>query len=208
MPNNLVIDISHHNAGSLDFSAAKNGGVVGVIAKATQGSGFKDPAYGSRKTAAVKAGLMWGAYHFGTAADVDSQLSNFLGSTGIDNSMLYALDFEKNGQGDANTMSLAQAKDFIRKLDNRLGRKAVIYGGNLLKTELGGAQDAFLGQHRLWWAQYNNTAHIPPTWSKFWLWQFTDGHNGPTPHSVSGIGNCDIDTFAGPAQQLQAQWAQ
>ena len=96
-------------------------------------------------------------------------------------------------------MSLAQAKDFIQKLDTRLGRKAVIYGGNLLKTALGGTHDAFLGQHRLWWAQYNITANIPPTWSQFWLWQFTDGHHGPPPHAVDGIGPCDIDNFEGTA---------
>jgi lysozyme len=205
MPNNLVVDISHFNTGPLDFVAAKNAGVVGVIAKATQGSGFKDPAYGARKTAAVNAGLLWGAYHFGTGANVDSQLSNFLGTTGIDNAMLYALDFEANP---GNTMGLAQAKAFIQKLDTRLGRKAVIYGGDLLKTALGGTNDAFLGQHRLWWAQYNTTANIPPTWSQFWLWQFTDGHHGPPPHAVNGIGPCDIDNFAGTAAQLQAQWAQ
>ena len=112
MPNNFVIDISHHNGGPLDFVAARNAGVVGVIAKATQGSGFKDPAYSARKTAALNAGLLWGAYHFGTGADVDLQLSNFLGKTGIDDAMLYALDFEANP---GNTMSLAQAKDFIRE---------------------------------------------------------------------------------------------
>ena len=205
MPNNLVIDISHFNAGPLDFVAAKNAGVAGVIHKATQGSGFRDPAYGAHKTAAVKAGLLWGAYHFGTGANVDAQLSLFLGATGIDNTMLYALDFEENP---GNTMSLAQARDFIQKLDTRLGRKAVIYGGNLLKTGLGGSKDAFFGQHRLWWAQYNNTADVPPTWNQFWLWQFTDGHHGPSPHEVAGIGVCDIDNFGGTPAQLQAQWAQ
>ena len=102
----------------------------------------KVPASRTRPTARarprrVNAGLLWGAYHFGTGADVDSQLSNFLGKTGIDDAMLYALDFEANP---GNTMSLAQAKDFIQKLDTRLGRKAVIYGGDLLKTALGGTQ--------------------------------------------------------------------
>jgi lysozyme len=206
MPNNMVIDISHHNAGTLNFTQAKNAGVVGVICKATQGSGYKDPTYNARKTAAVNAGLLWGAYHFGTAANVNAQLANFMAVAGNDPTMLYALDFERNEATPSNTMTLPQARDFLQKLDARLGRKAVVYGGNLLKTALGNNPNQFFGQHRLWWAQYGESPHVPPTWNQAWLWQFTDGHHGPQPHTVNGIGSCDIDHYAGTAAQLKAQW--
>jgi lysozyme len=207
MPNNMVIDISHHNAGNLNFTQAKNAGVVGVICKATQGSGYKDPKYNARKAAATSAGLLWGAYHFGTAASINAQLANFVSVAGNDPTMLYALDFEENGPTPSNTMSLPQARDFLKKLDQHLGRPAVIYGGNHLKTALGNNADAFFGGHRLWYAQYNNTANIPSTWNQAWLWQFTDGHHGPQPHTVNGIGSCDIDNYAGTAAQLTAQWS-
>ena len=206
MPNNMVIDISHHNQGTLDFVAARAAGVVGVICKATQGTSYKDPTYSGRRTAALSAGLLWGAYHFGTAADVDHQVANFLGKVGLSGDMLYAMDYEKNEQTPANTMSLAQAREFLRKLDQSIGRPGVVYGGRWMKEHLGNQHDAFLGSNRLWFAQYGSAPQIPPTWSSYWLWQFTDGHHGPQPHSIAGIGNCDIDHFDGTEAELRAQW--
>jgi hypothetical protein len=43
-PLNVVIDISHYNR-DVDFAAAKQAGILGVIHKATQGSGGVDPTY-------------------------------------------------------------------------------------------------------------------------------------------------------------------
>ena len=206
MPNALVVDISHHNDGPLDFVAAKAAGVVGVLCKATQGSGYKDPTYAPRQAAALAAGLRWGAYHFGTAADVDAQLANFMATVGQNADMVYAIDYEKNEQNTANTMSLAQARDFLAKLDQRIGRPAVIYGGRWMKDHLGSAPDPVLRAHRLWWAQYADAPSLPSTWAAAWLWQFTDGHHGPQPHAVTGIGNCDVNHFDGTSNALLAQW--
>jgi lysozyme len=206
MPNNKVIDISHHNQGNLNFAAAKAAGVLGVISKATQGSGYRDPTYNERKAAALDAGMLWGAYHFGTAADVDAQVSNFLGKVHPDANTLCALDFEKNEATPTNSLTVAKARQFVQKLDQALGRPIVIYGGRFMKDLLGGQNDAVLGQHRLWYAQYGDAPQIPPTWSQFWLWQFTDGHHGPLPHNVAGIGACDVDHFAGSDEQLREQW--
>ena len=46
-PLNAVIDISHYNRDP-DFTAARQGGIVGVIHKATQGADGVDP---TRRTA-------------------------------------------------------------------------------------------------------------------------------------------------------------
>jgi lysozyme len=43
-PLNAVIDISHYNRDP-DFTAARQGGIVGVIHKATQGADGVDPTY-------------------------------------------------------------------------------------------------------------------------------------------------------------------
>ena len=64
-PINVVIDISHHNANP-DFSRAAADGIVGVIHKATQGLTFTDSAYLTSRKKALDAGLLWGAYHFGS----------------------------------------------------------------------------------------------------------------------------------------------
>ena len=124
-----------------------------------------------------------------------------------DASTLVALDFEANVASPDKSMSLAQAKQFLKKIEAKLGRKAVLYGGQFLKEKLAGGSDPYLAQHRLWWAQYNTTAVLPPNWQSYWLWQYTDGHHGPQPHVVPGLGTPDCDTFDGSDDQLRASWS-
>ncbi len=77
MPINVVIDISHHN-GNVDLKKAKAAGVLGVIHKATQGIGMFDSRYETNRQQAQAAGLLWGAYHFGTKAKGAAQADFFL----------------------------------------------------------------------------------------------------------------------------------
>jgi lysozyme len=69
MPINAVIDISHHNGPKLDFAKAKADGILGVLHKASQGQSGGDPMYDTNRKKVAAAGLLWGAYHFGTNAD-------------------------------------------------------------------------------------------------------------------------------------------
>ena len=203
MPNFMVIDLSHHNV-SVDFATIKAAGAIGVIHKATQGTGFVDVKYAARKQAALSAGLLWGAYHFGTGDDAAQQLQHFLQTVNPDASTLVALDVETNG---TNTMSLAQARGFLQGIEATLNRKAVLYCGEYVKEQLGGATDPYLGSHRLWWSQYSNEATIQTSWTNYWLWQYSDGFHGPSPHNVPGVGPCDCDTFDGTADALTASWS-
>jgi lysozyme len=206
MPNVLVVDI-YHLTPAVDFKAIKSSGVVGVIHKSSQGTSFVDAAYSERRAAARSAGLLWGAYHFGTAADPNAQVSNFLSAASPDAQTLIALDVELNEQSHDNSMSLDQAKQFLQIVESRLGRKAVIYGGQYLASSLTGVNDDFIDQHRLWWAQYHSAPdRIPQTWGTYFLWQYTDGHHGPAPYSVPGIDPCDCNTFDGTADELSAVW--
>ena len=59
-PINVVVDLSHHNA-NVDFKKLRAGGIVGVIHKATQGTGFVDKKYEERRQIALDEGLLWGA---------------------------------------------------------------------------------------------------------------------------------------------------
>lgn len=204
MPNFMVVDLSHHNA-TADFAKAKQTGVAGIIHKASQGTGFADPKYASRRKQALQAGLLWGAYHFATGADVTAQLKFFLATAAPDEHTLVALDFELNEQTPANSMSLAQAKAFLKGIESALMRKAVLYGGAYLKEKLGTANDPYLAQHRLWWAQYSPAPALPATWPAYWLWQYTDGHHGSA-QNVPGLGTPDCDTFDGTPDQLTASW--
>ena len=146
MINLRVVDIYHEDKVT-SFQNAVEAGLWGVIHKATTGASGKDDKYSSRRKAATDAGLLWGAYHWGTKADVASQVHNFLQYANPDQSTLVALDFERSGD---NTMTLDQAREFLKLIDHKLGRKAVIYSGELIKVGLGDNKDSFLGAHRLW----------------------------------------------------------
>src|SRR5882724_9285323 len=63
---NTVIDISHHNTISSFGDVAKSG-VLAVVHKATQGTRLIDPTLQTHRSQIEKAGLLFGAYHFGTA---------------------------------------------------------------------------------------------------------------------------------------------
>src|SRR5262245_62022728 len=106
---NVVIDLSHHNTVS-SFASVKDDGIVGVIHKATEGSTIVDNEYRMRRTAALNAGLLWGAYHFGRNGDGAAQAQHFLDTVNPQPGDLLVLDFE---QAPGDQMTLAQAEQFV-----------------------------------------------------------------------------------------------
>ncbi len=188
---NVVVDISHHN-GNVDLGKAQAAGIVGVIHKATQGTSMVDNMYDQNRQKAVAAGLLWGAYHFGTQADGAAQADFFLSKANADDQTLLVLDFEPNGNA---TMTLNQARAFILRIKEVTGRFPGLYSGSLIKEQLGDQlPHPLFAQCFLWLAQ---------SWT---MWQYTDGNVGPQPHTVDGIGNCDRDQFNGTLEQLQQLW--
>lgn len=204
----LVVDI-YHGDGVVSFEQAYAAGLRGVIHKATTGASGVDDAYARRRELATRAGLLWGAYHWGTAAPPSEQADNFLNRARPDNNTLVALDFEKDV---GNQMTLDGAREFLNIINNKLGRKAIIYSGDTVKSALGKKVDTFFGSHRLWLAQYGSNPAVQRSWKSYWLWQYTDGNYGPGRKSVPGIpGNranqLDCNTFDGTAEDLKSQWA-
>lgn len=202
----IVVDLSHYDEVT-SFTDAKNAGVAGIIYKATQGSSYQDPTYAARRSEALAAGLLWGAYHFGDNSSVQSQVSNFINAAQPDPGTLLALDFEPNGDA---TMSLDQARQFLTLVGQQVGRRPVLYSGSLIKQTLP-QPDTFFGSHRLWLAQYASQPVLPASWQSYWLWQYSNGSVGPQPQSVPGIpgadGQIDCNTFDGTLEDLCAQWA-
>ena len=200
---NVVVDISHHN-GDVDFAALRAAGIVAVIHKATQGVSDADPTYSSHRTAAQQAGLLWGAYHFGVDGDGVQQAINFLNVVGDATGTVIVLDFETNPTGP--TMSLEEARAFVTHVNSVTGRYPGLYSGHDIKQALGSGKDPVLANCWFWLAQYGPTPVVPPNWSTWTLWQYTDGALGPLPHEVPGVGLLDRDVFNGTADQLQAFW--
>jgi len=203
-PLNAVVDISHHS-GNVDFVKAKGDGIVGVIHKATQGSGGADPMYKTNKAKATAAGLLWGAYHFATGSDGVQQAQNFLNVVGTFDNTLLVLDFEPNPTGPS--MSLEEARAFVTHVNEVTGRFPGFYSGHFIKQLLGSNNDPLLAQCWLWLAQYGPTAVVPANWETWTMWQYTDGAIGPQPHTVDGIGHCDRDKFNGTEDELRTLWA-
>jgi lysozyme len=203
----LVVDI-YHGDGVTSFDQAFAAGLRGVIHKATTGASGTDDAYAARRDLAKRAGLLWGAYHWGTAAPAADQVDNFLNVAKPDEQTLVALDYERT---DGNQMTLERAREFLGLINDRLQRKAVLYSGDVAKSALGKKNDPFFGSHRLWLAQYGNNPVVQRSWKSYWLWQYTDGNVGPGAKKVPGLpGNrqhfLDCDHFAGSADDLKAQW--
>lgn len=199
-----VLDISHHNDVT-SWEQVKDAGIVGIIHKATEGSSFTDNQYERRREEALRAGLLWGAYHFATDSDPEMQVEHFLKVTGVDNDTLYALDWEDYGD---DTMSESQAREFMGLVDEVTDRRCVLYSGNTVKEELGASIDDFFGRHRLWLAQYSSIPAPQASWNDYWLWQYSDGEAGPGPHGCPGVsGHVDTNSWAGTDAELLAEWS-
>lgn len=204
-----VIDLYHGNEVN-SFEAARVAGVLGVIHKSTTGESGRDDTYRERRAAAKAAGMLWGAYHWGTAKPVAKQVDNFLKWAQPDDETLMALDYEDSP---GNQMTLDQAREFLERIEAKLGRKAVIYSGHTIKDALGSQIDPYLGQHRLWLAQYGPRARVQASWDTYWLWQFTEGKaDDPRRKRIPGVpgnhrGELDCDYYAGTAEQLKKEWA-
>jgi len=180
--------------------------VLGVIHKATQGPTFVDPQYNARRSLAIDAGLLWGAYHFGTSADAAKQVDHFLNTIKPEPTDLLVLDFEPNPAG--STMTLALAEQFITAVNEGTGRFPGLYSGQtFIQANVGTNRTTVLSNCFLWIARYSDQLpSIPPAWPRFTFWQYTDGIHGPEPREVPGIGPCDRTKFNGTLGNLKRLW--
>jgi lysozyme len=200
---NIIIDLSHFN-NVADFNAVKDDGIVGIIHKATEGLNYTDPAYMTRRSEALAAGLWWGAYHFATGDDATAQAEHFLSIVNPGPNDLLVLDFEQNTAGAS--MTLDGAEEFVTHVQAATGRWPGFYSGSYIDQSLGQSQNSTLANCWFWLSEYGPTPHVPANWSTWTLWQYTDGSVGPEPHSVSGVGNCDRDQFNGNMDELTRLW--
>jgi lysozyme len=212
MQNIRVVDIFHgDDVAKGGFKPAADAGVWGIIHKASESAGYKDPKYKERRKLAAEAGLLFGAYHFNSGSPVDTQLDNFFTAAQPDDTTLMVLDYEDKP---SSQMTIFNAVEFLRKGEERLGRKLAIYSGNRLKEQIGKLSiedQVYVCSHRLWLCQYGPVAKVPKGFVKPWLWQYTGDGIGPMPHYVPGITvpggkGIDLNTYDGTRDQLIAEW--
>ncbi len=195
---NVVVDLSHFNQVT-SFQEIQQSGIVGVIHKATEGTGWADPTYASRKPQAVAAGLWWGSYHFGVNEDGAAQAQYFLSTVNPQPQDLLALDFEQNP---SSQMTIGQAEQFVTEVYKSTGRYPGFYSDALAGSLLGDSQNSILANCWFWRAEYGGTPPaVPPTWPTWTMWQYTESG------AVAGIdGSCDRETFNGNVGSLAKLW--
>jgi len=197
---NAVVDLSHHNTVT-SFQQIRDAGILAVIHKATQGTGVVDAEYDNRRNDALRAGLLFGSYHFGNNDDPDVQADHYLDT--VETTELMVLDFEPNPRD--GTMTLAQAEAFVRRIKDKTGRFPGLYSGqSFINDQLGNNTSTVLKECFFWIARYSTQVpKIPPAFPFFTLWQYTDGSAGPQPHGVPGVGRCDRNKFNGDEAGLK-----
>lgn len=200
-----VIDISHFN-GSPDWTKVKAAGILGVIHKATPGAKAVDPTFAAASTAVPAAGLLWGAYHFGTGdEDGSKEAQFFLDTVKPDARTLCVIDFEPNPSG--TEMPLDHLFGWIETVQKATGRAPVVYGGkSLLFPAAGNASHPTLAACPLWVAEYNSLPQpvgIPAqVWKTWALWQYAEGG------TVDGVtGHVDRSRFNGTPEELGTFWS-
>jgi lysozyme len=196
MPTPLVIDLSHHNVIPESLEPAKAAGIVGLIHKMSEGTGYTDDKVQARYTLALRAGMAWGLYHFIRPGRIIAQADFFLAQAEalgvLDRSTLLALDWEDAG------VSAQDALLFLDHVQDRSGRAPVLYSGHVCKED----PDDELGAFRLWLAQYASSCTLPTFAERWWLWQYTDkgAIAGVTPPT-------DLNAYDGSPAQLLAEWS-
>jgi lysozyme len=221
-----VIDISHLNTVT-DFTLIRrNSNIQGILHKASEGGDWADDAYAMRRPQAEAAGLLWGAYHFGSHQySGEEQAQTFLAAAQPGPRTLLALDFEPNERHPKNSMDLAQAEAFVRTVYRAMGRLPLVYthpnwangvaygrAGSFLRRCVG--EDSVLAQCDLWLADYRESPEIPMAWSRrgWRLWQYAgnesedDAAYGSASRTVVGVDRCDRNLFAGDAAALHRYW--
>lgn len=196
-----IVDLSHFNTVT-DPQAVKDAGIIGVIHKATDGTSFVDPMYEARKQAF--AGLGWASYHFLRARNAAAQMAHYLSVVKSCAHEQLVIDFER-GNPSPSLSDLQEAVNYLRS--HAPNNPITIYGGALLKEQVGDRSVMWLEETSLWVAQYT-TADAPnwtrQTWPEWRLWQYSDGNVGGDPHTVPGIRQCDCSEFNGSDDECRA----
>ncbi|MDQ6808185.1 MAG: glycoside hydrolase family 25 protein [Verrucomicrobiota bacterium] len=225
---NSVVNLSHYDLMRPDFGQMSSEGIVGIIHEATYPPSTTDEKYLTRQDAAVRAGLLWGAYHYGNASDPVRQADYFLNAVerawrnvepgGRPNEVLLVLDFEKNGHYPGGTMRLDQAARFVDQIHERTGKYPGLYGGeNRLRAVLNGpgantADRLTMARCWLWVANYHYEPHNIPPWGDWSLWQYTgdgvcDLPRASYPKRVANVRNAERNIFSGTSGELKTFWS-
>lgn len=202
------MDVSSHQ-GNVDWNAAWNRGSRFAYAKATEGTGYRNPNFNQQYGGAYNKGMTRGAYHFAlpNVSSAVKQANYFVNNGGgwsADGRTLPPLlDIEYNPYPSlGNTcynMSPSQMVNWIKAFSNqvkaRTGRAPMIYTTTDWWSYCTGNSAAF-SENPLHIANYRTAGagKLPASWSVYSIWQY----------SSSGPFVGDSNVWSGSAADLTA----
>lgn len=208
----LMADFSHHNDLPKDWpSILLKHGVVAVMLKATEGTGFVDKTYKTRVEAAKAAGLCVGAYHYLRANAGVKQADHFLRTTGAasDPDLAVCCDWEVNDQTQEEA-TLETCEAFVRTLMAACpDRRPMLYFNNLRLTSKKVSKTSLIAKCVAWPSRYGpKLGKVAPPFSGYGFWQYTGDGLGDEPHTLPGLkGVCDLNVFySGDADEVRRRW--
>lgn len=187
------LDLSAHN-GAVDFDSVAAAGVDFVYLKATEGVAFSDAAFIRNYSAARRAGLKVGAYHFFRFdADGISQGRHFLDALhGLRTDLPLAIDVEEWGNpAEVPTPQVVERLEaMVSELEHE-GYRVIVYTNKNGHTRFLRGLDV-----DLWICSFTS----PPLAHPWRLWQHS--HMARVP----GVeGRVDMDTFNGSRSEWE-EW--
>lgn len=197
------IDVSYFQ-GDIDWSAVVRGGNSFAWIKATEGGDFFDPKFAENFSAAARAGIARGAYHFYYfCRPVEDQVAWFIANVPKDPDALPpALDMEWNPQSPTcrkrppREEVHAAMRAWLTAIEAHYGKRPVIYTTvDFHRDRLEGA----FGDYHIWVRSVAGHPSLKYGERRWHFWQHT------STGSVSGVpGKVDENVFYGTGDQWKA----
>lgn len=203
------IDVANHQ-GTINWGAVAGAGVEFMIAKATEGTTFRDPFFGMNWSGAKLVGLARGAYHFaradlGTSPEGEADWFLSVVEPGLEVGDFLCLDIEDADAVHPQPADLhGWVAAWVGRVTARAGFRPLLYSTASYLTAHNLAGKADLADCGLWLASWSDT---PP--AKFPKppppWEFVAIHQWSSKGRVPGIaGDVDLDLFNGTVDRLRA----
>ena len=188
------IDVSKHN-GDIDFERVREDNYQFVFIKASEGMTYRDDAFERNYTAARKAGLLVGAYHFfrknRTGQEQADNLLGVIGGRALD--LPLVIDLEDDWGNGATTSRQTALERLLEMIDILKGKGYDV----MIYTNLDGYEKYYkgmLGDHALWLCSFTSPdllPHLPHMIQQY-------SHEG----SVDGVkGDVDLNVFRGSKRE-------
>lgn len=204
-----ALDVSNWQ-GVVDHAAIAGDGYHLVIAKATEGTTFRDSYFPRNWASIPAAGLQRGAYAFARPSrgpaipDADFFVDYVLAQGPLAAGDILVLDMEDDDVPPDRDVS-GWCLGWLTRVYERTGARAWLYSGRWYMEPHGLWTNQILGTYPLWFASYVSGlpdemySPPPPAWERITLWQYTSSA------SVPGVaGDCDSNASDLTPAELRA----